>query len=441
MRTLETAPRGRRRWILLLAAIALAVPFYHEFVADVDAAAAVAYFSQQPQLDDTDNAAFAYAGIVAPPASDSPRGWGYVEVIKNRERQRRGERRSRIVDDRPAEDDRLWLQLPAAGHQLVCWLPSARAARARSDCLDRGQMQALLERNRLALQRYRAMFDYPGLYFREQDDLGLTHAPTLSRLLAIDLWLRRDRLADDDIETLFRFFRFWENQARGSRLGLVGTTIAIVNYEIAASLLARLSELDPALLLRYREYYGDFIATPLGADDYDRLVRAEFRSINFEFCFVDRLGGESVSCARSGRNLYYKPGRTLALLYRQRLQPADCRVPARQQQVDPEAVDREFWKHVFRRPGNFRGRSIARLISGAMRKACVLLDGVDRLAQQNRLRNLYLYFQRRGYSPAQIEEHLASGETDPSIAWDADRRLLRWQPRDGQQRYDLFYSG
>ncbi len=443
MNTAAPAAGSRYRWWLLAALAAAAVLFYREFIHDIEAVAAVEYFQQQPRLDDADNAAYAFAGLVAPASSRNPHSWGYIEVVKNRERLLRGEARIRIVGEQQADDGRLALRLPAAGQHFTCWLPTKDKANTIPGCLDRTEMQALLAQNAIPLARYRELFDYAGLYFRQQDDIGFDHAPYLSRLLAIDLWMRRENLGATDIDTLFGFFRFWEGRARDSRLGLVGSTIAIANYDIAASLLARLTELEPGLLAIYHSRHGDFIEAGLDAGDYDRLVRAEFRSLNYEFCFFTRLGGEAVPCEQTGSNLYYKAGRTLDLLYRQRLTPGDCRDSTRRLGADPEAVDREFWKHAFRRPGNFRGRSSARLLSGAMRKACVLLDGVDRLAQQNRMRNLYLRFRRNAYTAAQIERHLAAsgGQTDgePVVTWDSEARTLRWLATDGRQRYELRY--
>ena len=437
----------RYRPLLTLLAIAAAAAFYWEFVRDIDPGEALAYYQQQPRLADADNGAFAFAGIAAPEQAPDPAAWGYVEIQKNRDRYRRGELRITLLGDRAADDRRLFLQLPAEGRHLACWMPTGGDARSAPGCLEREDMLALLAQNRLLLERYRKVFDFDGLYFRKQDRIGFTHAHRLSRMLAIDLWLRRESLEPDDVETLFGFFRFWERQARDTSLSLVGATMSIVNYDIAATLLSRMSELDPGLLARYRGRHGDFDDAGFGADNFDRLVRSDFRSMNLEFCFSPLLGDETESCEARGGNLYYKPGRTVRLLYDLRLRPGHCAPGERARQVNTEAVDSDFWTYLFSRPGNFRGRGIARLASGAMRKVCVLLDTVDAHAEQNRLRNLYLLFTDKGYDGAQIETYLQDfmrsyrdrgGQS--GFAWHAETGELVWQAASGIQRYRLAYG-
>lgn len=430
----------------MLLAIAAAAAFYWEFVRDIDPAEALLYYQQQPRLADADNAAFAFAGIAAPEQTPDPAAWGYVEILKNRDRYRRGEPRVPLLGDQAADDRRLFLLLPERDRHLACWLPTGNDRQPAAGCLERDDLLALLARNRPLLERYRKVFDFDGLYFRKQDRIGFTHAHRLSRMLAIDLWLRREFLDTGDVETLFKFFRFWERQARNTSLSLVGATMSIVNYDIAATLLSRLSELDPGLLRQYRERHGDFVAAGFGADNFDRLVRSDFRSMNHEFCFSPLLGGDSERCEAPGGNLYYKPGRTVRLLYDLRLRPEHCAPGKKARQVNTEAVDSDFWTYLFSRPGNFRGRGIARLASGAMRKVCVLLDIVDAHAEQNRLRNLYLFFTDHGYDAAKVETHLrdfARSYRDDggksSYAWHAETGELVWQAPAGVQRYRLVY--
>ncbi len=92
------------RFVQLLVLLILAILFYAEFVRDVDTQPALEYYRQLPQIVDADNAAFAFAGLAAPPGTADPRSWGFVEVMKNRERLRRGEARIRVLDDRDAGD-------------------------------------------------------------------------------------------------------------------------------------------------------------------------------------------------------------------------------------------------------------------------------------------------------------------------------------------------
>ena len=403
-------PLKPARLLQLIVLVALAAGFYAEFVHDVNADNALDYYRQLPQIDDDANAIFTFAGLAAPPAIDDTRAWGFVEVMKNRDRQQRGEARLSILDDRDAGDGRLYLQLPAASQRYACWLPSFDDPDSARGCVSRDEMQGLLQQNALLLERYQQIFGYRELFYRGGDEIGFKHSLALSRLLAIDLWLRREQLDAADIDLLFRFYRFWEQRARNSSLALVGSGMSIVNYGAAASLLARLSEIDPGLLSAYQSAYGKFDQSRLDDDDFDNFVRAEFRSLNFDICFFADPDA-TVPCKESTRNLYYKPGRTLELLYSQRLQRSDCIDSAGGRRVNSEAVDSDFWTYLFKRPGNFRGRGIARLHSGGMRKACAIFTSLDLRAEQNALRNLYLQLKRDGLDPAQVG-HLYKTERD-----------------------------
>ena len=109
-------------------------------------------------------------------------------------------------------------------------------------------------------------------------------------------------------------------------------------------------------------------------------------------------------------------------------------------------MDSDFWTYLFKRPGNFRGRGIALLHTGGMRKACTLFSGLNLRAEQNRLRNLYLRFKAQNFDAARIDEVYASDReqfripgSDDSFAWDRSRQALLRPGRGELPTYVLPY--
>lgn len=194
------------------------------------------------------------------------------------------------------------------------------------------------------------------------DYVGMGSTFVLSKLLKIDLWFNKNNLSDADILTTLNFFRFWENVSRNGDQSLVDTTISMVNYCYAATFLTRLSELNPDILTRYHKYYGKFYSKSVGEEDFDNWNRAWFRDFNLTFCFISRLGERQLPCVPAEKSLAFKPGRTFKLLFENRPILKDCTMSAKESDGRKNDIDVFFWMYIFRRPGNFTGRSVERLL-------------------------------------------------------------------------------
>jgi len=420
--------------LLLAAVLSLA---YWEFIYDINPKEALAYYGQIEPVLDEDNGVYTYAGIAAPLSVEDYRDWGKTEVSKNTLRYLNGEDTIGILDHGPRVDDRLFINWNV-GEVYGCWIPGA-GKDGYPDCIDEAAMRKVIETNRTLLERYKNVFDYSHydseVYYQE----GLASSLTLTKLLVIDYWFKRDNLTDEDISTIFKFFRFWENVSRKESLGLVIKAISLVNSGLAGALLGRLSERNPDLLEQYANVYGKFFYERVGAREIDNINRGEFRLFNTELCFITHYGNRTVLCEPAQKRLLYKPGRTVRLLFNNRLKEPGCTNNGKLQNSSEIGI--------YLRPGNYIGRAFENIFAGSLEKSCEIFKNINVKAERNELRNLYLYFRQNDYDAEKInfayqneKERFRIGGTERFFSWNNGKKELVWEFEDSNLvRYAIPY--
>jgi hypothetical protein len=417
---------------------------YWEFFHDIDPKEAIAYYSQIELIPDAENGAYAIAGIAAPHGTQNLHAWGYAQVVKNRDRHQRDIEVINILDDQPAADNRLYLNLGRDDVALGCWL--SRGYRERDDiqCMSDDTIRDMIESNRELIERYKTLFRYQHLYYVPWDGIGVGKTFHLSRLMIIDFWLNKDNLSDADLVTVLNFFRFWEKVSRNGQ-DLVDTAISMVNYSYASYLLARFAEVNPDILIRYHKLYGQFYSDRVSEECFDNWNRVDFKSLNSHFCFFNQHEEFQDQCEPVKKTWSFKPGRTIQLLFENRATYGNCTQPNKEHN-GRSGLDMGYWPYVFIRPGNFRGRAMAALLPRGMEKACDIAQNLDVQAEQNGFRNLYLHFKLRHYTPEQVDQAYRDNKklfkikgTDRFYFWDNGKHLLVWEQVNPKEKYTIPY--
>ena len=418
----------------LVAAIIVAIAYW-EFVYDINPKEALEYFKQIESVPDADNAVFAFAGIAAPLSVKDIHHWGKLEISNNTVQFLNGEGGINVLDDEPGVDNRLFINWNV-GNVYGCWLPGA-SEDGYPGCIDEASMKKVIDTNRTLLERYKSVFDYNHYDSEPYYYEGFENSITLTKLLAIDFWVNRDNLTDEDVSTVFKFFRFWEKVSRFENVNAVVKAVALVNHGIAGLLLGRLSERDPTLIERYAHIYGKFFYERAGSRDIDSVNRGEFRFFNSEFCFIKRYSNRKVLCKPRTKSLSFKPGRTIQLIFENRLKEETCTTkkikPQKNQYIDND-TSLWGWEVTYMRPGNYRGRAIANLVTEDLERVCDYFRNINKKAEENELRNLYLYFKQNHFDPDKIYlAYLNSNElfrikdTDRYFRWDNEKKELIWE--------------
>jgi hypothetical protein len=419
---------------------------YWEFGHDVDASEALEFFNSIKVIPDEENAAYAIAGLAAPPGTKDLHEWGRSEVFKNRDRHMRGEAQIRILSEEPTPDERLFIDLGDEDKKLYCWLPGRNGEGSDEDCMDEAAIRNALERNQVLLRRYKEVFKYPSLSYEPQDYIGVGNAIALTKLLVIQYWINKDNLSENDIATIFRLFRFWERVSRSGDQTMVGTAISLVNYGLATSLITQLSSLNPGILMRYYERYGRFYAERIDEEAFENIARQEFQVFNASVCLTNRLGGKQLPCEPAGAGLTYKPGRTLNMLFEERPEYEDCYGPEKRVTEAGDESTVAFFVRALARPGNFSGRLQALSLIATWEVPCELFDNANTKSEINELYNLYVGFKRKGYSAEQValeyQENKGSfgiDGTDRFFRWDGDTNSMVLDAGRGGQTYSIPY--
>jgi hypothetical protein len=254
-------------------------------------------------------------------------------------------------------------------------------------------------------------------------------------------------LSDADLRDIFELSRFWERVLRQSNHGLLGMAVSLVNYGLAASLITHLSELDPAILSRYYELHGRFHDAPIDEYYFEQIVKYEFRLLNSEYCFISHYGDRPANCQPRPYALTFKPGRTIKILYDERLKYEDCHGGAQRVLYTGDDSQLIFWSKVFARPGNLLGRAEASQFLNGQLKSCEMFKNLENKLEINRFRNFYLDLRQHGVSVDQLDrlyrdkrELFRIGERDRYYQWDSEKRVLRFELQDFNLNYSIPYQ-
>ena len=400
--------------------------FYWAFYHDPAPTAALAFFYPVETVGDEDNAIYTIAGFAAPADAADPRAWGYARFHENRQRVReRKPARQLLTRWDPVDGAARLVGMRDKGH--FCWSLEGLTTAESRHCYREHEIGAALEANRLLLARYETLFDYPAIETWQFDDIPLAALLDYTSLFAWRFWRARDALEADDRHRLFRFYRFWHRLHANAVSNHADRTMILMNYTRASELISRLAERDPGLLDDYAAGYGDF-AAPIAAQDLlDRMLRQEFRTLDRLYCLRARFG-VSDDCRPRSLRFPGKLGATVAQLYRERPRADQCATivsrPARRATRESR---REF---IWRDPTNISGGFLLTTLADAA-QLCLALREYQVEAETALLRNFYLEFRRRGWSPARLDREYAAEPllfanpySQNEIRWDATGQRL-----------------
>lgn len=417
---------------------------YWEFIYDIQPKEALEYYNKITLIPDEENGAFALAGVAAPPGIDDLHTWGKSEVEKNLERSLSDDKTVKILSEKPGLDNRLFVDLGDNGKHFVCWMPDSTWEGKDKNCMDEESILNIIDKNRQLIERYKKVFSYSNFDLGLHYNIGYQYSISLSKLLITDYWFRKNDLSEEDISIIFKFFRFWENSSRNESLSMVNKAITIVNYGIADSLLMALTRRNPLLLEQYHTKYGNFFAERTTQKDLDSIIRAEFKMLNSELCLLRDYRANRISCKPIDKNLTFKPGRTIEMLYENRPRFQECEELTSKNSSNN--LDFSSWARILMRPGNFRGRTMANLFLGGMLKWCDMFDNLNMKIERNALRNLYLHFKLSNFTHDKIGNAYQNNKnlfriegTNRYFGWDQGKHLLVWKGKQYNLRYEIPY--
>jgi len=419
--------------VLLSIFIPLVLILTFELSYDSESIEAIEYFNEIEKVEDAYNSLFAIAGIAAPIGTTNIHEWGYKEVIKRRGMDYRGKGKPQnILDNQVTNDGRFFIDLGASKKHYVCWFPKSNWEGKAKNCMDESEIRNVIKMNEVLLERYNTIFKYNKLQYELNDSVGIHHTIGLSKLLVIKYWLNRDNLSDEDIETILKFYNYWDSVIDGGTLGLIGLSVALVNEGLASNLIANIAKTKPKILRKYHTDYGEFNQNRVGNQFHNNIIKNEFRFLNSEICLIGASESSNYKCNKLEKTISFKPNRTLDFIYNRKTKLSMC-ANARQFETD-EGLDYLFWLDVFKKPGNFRGRAAAKLFIGGFEKMCDLYDNLNIKAEENGLRNLYNYFKEKDYSKLDISKLYK--ENKRLFMINDTERYYEWD----EQEYALIYS-
>ena len=318
----------------------------------------------------------------------------------------------------------------------VCWLPGWEDRTDINDCMDEKSIRKVIQQNSLVMQRYRRALKFESLYHELHDDIKLQDLITLTKLAAIEYWLRRDALTDEDFDAIFEMMLFWERIVRQANFSIVGMAVSLVNYGILSGLVTHISEYDSEILTRYYQIHGRFYDEVIDADYFETVAKHEFRMLNTEFCFITHYADKAVGCEPRPSRLQYKPGRTVKIFYRERLRYEDCFGPDKRTFDNSDGLQFPFWVRVLSRPGNMRGRATAFLLSDKAQNTCEIFKNLRHKMGTNRFRNFYLDLKNKGLEKDQIDSMYRNNRDFFRI--DDSDEFYRWDAANGALVYSRF---
>ena len=367
--------------------LALLAGFYWEFFHDPVPVAAVEFFYPLESVADEQNVIYSIAGLAAPLSSPNARAWGYRQIAENRERVRRGENPVSIFATADDSQSRARLQ-GINGKKFYCLLPDAPAGKTADRCLTRAEGEAAVDANRVLLQRYESLFDYDRIETRRHQGFNMTDILEYSDLYTLSFWFERERLTADDYSRIFRYFRFWENLFADASVEIGARMLILLNYNKAASLLTRLAQAKPEILLQYRREHGLF-ALPLEPQALlDQMLRREYATLDRIYCLRARFG-VSDDCKPRSLRFPGKLGESTARLYARRISPQDC--PAVVEQPVRRFERKDRWRFMLADPGNIAGNFLLLTVADQAH-LCRGLQLYLLAAEANLLRNRFLEF-------------------------------------------------
>ncbi|MCP4335091.1 MAG: hypothetical protein GY785_20750 [Gammaproteobacteria bacterium] len=423
------------RYSATAVALSLLIPgilfwFYWEFAGDADVDQEIAFYTSIMMVPDSENALYSLVGVHAPLDTENIREWGKQALTRYKEGPRIGGEQSLKIKKNTGSESPVRIETGGDTKHYVCWFPGKNLAADQKGCMDEAGIREYIRLNQIVMRRYQQAFQYQSLYYELDDNYSIQSTIGLTKLAVIDYWLRRNDLSPAEVDSIVEMMRFWERVIDEGNHSLVGLAIALVNYGLSSNLVTHLSEIDPGILMRYHQLFGNFYEKPVDSDFIETIAKHEFRMLNSELCFLTHYRDRAVDCRSMQYATGFKPNRTIRILYDQRLKQEDCNGP-KKRSWDADTDDWLFWVKIFSRPGNFRGRTVAVLLSNGMTNSCEIFKNLAYKVKSNQFRNFYLSLKRQGISAEQLDglskankDLFRVGESDQYYVWDFEKESL-----------------
>ena len=397
---------------------------YWLFLHDPEPVEALGFFYPVPGIALERNAAWSIAGLAAPSGMADFRQWGYRQVLQNRERRRAGETPLPLLGSY-AGSRQISSLAGVDRRRLYCWLPDPATPARRADCYARARLDEILSRNRERLLRYASLFDYDALDNPAYYGIDLADLLVFSDLYRLRFWLAREQLSAAELAEVFAYYRFWKQLVLRAEVDVNNRLMLLLHFRKASALLAALAQIDPSILLRYRDIHGPFDEPDDGREFLDRALRGEYYRLDRQLCLSQALG-QAGDCLGEGRRFRGKLGEFLRRLHARRVAPGQCVAEIEKQSGPIERFD--FWQTLARDPANITGNILLTTVA-SRGDLCRLWRDYLLEAEAGRWLNRYVEMalapQARGPSAPVFAGEL----TGNRFLWDAPAGRLRWVSR------------